>query len=96
MLSVEEEKISALQAELKSVRNKHKQGMKSKGGNKSDTATTTNKMEDCKDMQSRKNPQKTSWMEDKPKEENLHKPKSWSNKNCYWCTPETGGKYKGH
>ena len=32
MPSIEEENILALQAELKSVRNKYKQGMKSKGG----------------------------------------------------------------
>ena len=35
------------------------------------------------------------WVSEKPKKEDLHKPRFWNKKNWWWCAPETGGKCTG-
>ena len=54
MLLVEEENILTLQAEIKIVSKKYKQGMKSNGGGKSETTTTIKKTVNQKDKQAKK------------------------------------------
>jgi hypothetical protein len=95
MPSAEEEKILALQAELKQVSKQWKKG------NKSEKTESKKKVEwkdkdKNKSNSTKKKAEKPAWMAEKPKEENLHKPKSWNNKDWYWCSSETGGKCEGH
>jgi hypothetical protein len=93
MPSAEEEKILALQAELKQV---SKKWNKEKKGNESEE--TEPKKRDWKDKNkdTKKRAEKPAWMSEKPKEENLRKSKSWNNKDWCWCSSETGGKCDGH
>ena len=96
MPSADEEKILALQAELKSVLKKTKQNSKGKAPK---SETTNSKSVDWKDKSAaakKKASEKPGWMSEKPKEENLRKSKSWNKKDWYWCSPETGGKCNGH
>jgi hypothetical protein len=92
MPSAEEEKILALQAELKQVSKKWNRDRK-----KPDDAVSKKK-EDWrdKDKVNKKKPEKPKWMSEKPKEENLKKSKSWNGKDWWYCSPETGGKCDGH
>jgi hypothetical protein len=93
MPSAEEEKILALQAELKQV---SKKWNKEKKGNESEE--TEPKKRDWKDKKkdTKKRAEKPAWMSEKPKEENLRKSKSWNDKDWCWCSSETGGKCDGH
>jgi hypothetical protein len=93
MPSAEEEKILALQAELKQA---------SKQWKKKSDKTETKKKVEWKDKDkdkgtgTKKKADKPGWMAEKPKEENLRKSKSWNNKDWYWCSSDTGGKCEGH
>jgi len=91
MPSAEEEKIMALQAELKQVT---KRWSKDKKGHKSED--TKKKVGFKPDKDKQKKAEKPNWMSERPKEENLRKAKSWNNKDWYWCSEETGGQCDGH
>ena len=83
--SAEEEKILALQAQIKHLKRnrgaapKNKQGYKGKNpkGKRDDKS------------------KKPEWMATAPKKEDLHKPKKWNERNWYYCGTETGGKCGG-
>lgn len=90
--SAEEEKLVAmeirlqeLQKKIASKRNKpsgdYKDGGKSRSGNES----------------SRKKPknEKPQWMFQKPKDDELYKPRQWKGRDWYFCGKSTGGKCKG-
>jgi hypothetical protein len=93
MPSAEEEKILALQAELKQV---SKRWNKEKKGKSEETETKKKGGLKDKNKDIKKKAEKPAWMSKKPKEENLRKPKSWNNKDWHWCSSETGGKCNGH
>jgi hypothetical protein len=94
MPSAEEEKILALQAELKQAT---KKWSREKKGRKPEDTVSKKKVDwKDKDKDSKKRPEKPNWMSEKPKEENLRKSKSWSGKDWWYCSPETGGKCDGH
>jgi hypothetical protein len=93
MPSAEEEKILALQAELKQV---SKKWNKEKKGKSEETGTKKKGDFKDKDKDAKKKAEKPASMSEKPKEENLRKPKSWNNKDWCWCSSETGGKCDGH
>ncbi len=95
MPSAEEEKILALQAELRQV---SKRWNKEKNENKSGGTEPNKKKVDWKDRNAdtKKKAEKPGWMSVKPKEENLRKSKSWNNKDWYWGSSRTGGKCDGH
>jgi hypothetical protein len=91
MPSAEEEKILALQAELKQVA---KRWSKERKGHKPEELAK--KKVGWKTDKDKKKAEKPNWMSEKPKEENLRKSKSWNNKDWYWCSEETGGQCDGH
>jgi hypothetical protein len=93
MPSAEEEKILALQAELKQV---SKKWNKEKKGNKSEETEPKKRDWTDKNEDTKKKAEKPAWMSEKPKEENLRKSKSWNNEDWCWCSSETGGKCDGH
>ncbi len=92
MPSAEEEKILALQAEIKQVSKKWSK--ERKGKNPNDKAPK--KRGDDKDKDNKKRPDKPNWMSEKPKEGDLKKSKSWNGKDWWFCSPETGGKCEGN
>jgi hypothetical protein len=92
MPSAEEEKILALQAELKQV---SKKWNKDKKGKKPED-TVSKEKGNSKDKDNKKRPEKPNWMSEKPKEENLKKSRSWNGKDWWYCSSETGGKCEGH
>jgi hypothetical protein len=92
MPSAEEEKILALQAEIKQVSKKWNK--ERKGKNPNDKAPK--KRGDDKDKDNKKRPDKPNWMSEKPKEGDLKKSKSWNGKDWWFCSPETGGKCEGN
>jgi hypothetical protein len=84
--SAEEEKILALEAQIKSLRRpptkKPEGGKKTDGHKKGDRDKT-------------KNPERPGWFSVEPKEEDLTKPREWNGKPWYWCSAKTGGKCSG-
>lgn len=93
MPSAEEEKILALQAELKQVAKKwHKE----KKGKSEEPVTKKKGTWKDKNKDTKKKAEKPNWMSEKPKEENISKSKSWNNKDWWWCSSATGGKCDGN
>jgi hypothetical protein len=82
--SAEEEKIIALEAQIK--------GLKGRSGKKPDGGT--NKKSD-RDGARYKNPEKPGWFSVEPKEQDLRKSRDWNGKPWYWCSAKTGGKCNG-
>jgi hypothetical protein len=93
MPSAEEEKILALQAELKQV---SKKWNKEKKGKSDETVTKKKGDWKEKNKDTKKKAEKPTWMSEKPKGENLRKSKSWNGKDWWYCSDETGGKCDGH
>ncbi len=95
MPSAEEEKILALQAELKQVSKQWKKG------NKSEKTESKKKVEwkdkdKNKGTSTKKKAEKPGWMSEKPKDADLRKSKPWNGKDWWYCSEETGGKCDGH
>lgn len=86
--SAQEEKIIALQLQIKNLQSKAKgkEGVPKKGPG------GMQKKKHFKDKSKGKQP----WMTIRPKDEELLKPKYHKNKAWWWCSPETGGKCTGH
>ena len=87
--SVKEEKILALQAEMKEVKASvakipSRKNEKSGKGEKPKVRLKTSHQ-----------PEKPSWFFKEPKEEDLKKSKLWNNKTWWFCSPKTGGKCDG-
>lgn len=87
--SENEEKILALQAEIKHLKKAKKDGGK----------PFTKKAYDKKPYDKKKPPttqlEKPSWFFKEPKADELRKPKIWNDKSWYFCSPKTGGKCDG-
>jgi hypothetical protein len=87
--SENEEKILALQAEIKHLKKAKKDGGK----------PFKKKTYEKKPFDKKKAPgaqlEKPSWFFKEPKEEELRKPKMWNDKPWYFCSPKTGGKCDG-
>ena len=77
----QDEKIIALEAKIKQMTNK-KKSKRSNGG-------------DDKEKGKRQKKEKPKWMFQRPKDEDLKKPREWNNTKWWWCSPETGGKCRG-
>lgn len=87
--SPEEEKILALQAEIqklqKNTRNKKRPaGPNNRRSNKERRNPSNNKNKQWDP--------KPEWMSQRPKDENLLKPRTWKGKQWWYCSHETGGK----
>ena len=78
----EEEKIIALEAKLKQLQKKG--GGKGAKDDKGKNGTNKNKKSFL-----------PPWHKEKPKPEEMKKPREYNNKKWYWCCPETGGKCTG-
>ena len=95
--SPEEEKILALEAKVKDLKQRvtgHKrQALKSEP--KKDDQEKKKKGKDGKGGGKNKK-EKPAWMAQRPPDEKLHEPRMWDGIKWYWCSPETGGKCKGH
>ena len=91
----EDEKISALQAQLEKVRANIDKKKATKAAieqkNKKRGAKSGQKGHGKKKKQKNEKPK---WMYEVPKTEDLKKPKKWNDKDWYWCGPQTGGKCK--
>ena len=86
--SIQEEKILALQAEMKQMKssvakNPIKKVYKNGRGEKPKPRSKSNQ------------PEKPAWFLKEPKEKDLKKPKLWNNKTWWFCSPKTGGKCEG-
>ena len=90
--SEEEEKIIASQAEIKSLKKKSsiKQEPKASSIKKEKSKKVT--FDDKKDKDKEKKP---AWFNKEPKAADLTKPRTWNNKQWWWCSPKTGGKCDG-
>ena len=85
--SDEEEKILALQTEVKKLQKNLSK--------KSDTKKTEKKSRVVDKPKRKTKLEKPSWFFKEPSSEELQKPKFWNNRNWYWCSPKTGGKCEG-
>ena len=86
--SDEEEKILALQTEVKKLqKNYTKKPDLKKTDKRSSVGDTTKKKIKM---------EKPSWFFKEPQGDELKKPKFWNNRNWYWCSPKTGGKCSGN
>ena len=97
--SAEEEKIMALEAEVRKMKKKGKSRTRPPRGK----ANPTVRHERTRDPGTRRNSksgnpkgwlEKPNWMFTSPKKEDMHKPKTWNGKQWWWCGPESGGKCK--
>ena len=89
--SPEEEKIMAMEAAVEKLKKRKKVDpkiKKDKKGKEKSTSTSTGKRQFI-------NVPKPSWMHERPKEEDLFKPKDWNGKRWWYCHPDTGGKCDG-
>ena len=84
--SDEEEKILALQTEVKKLQKTTKVVPR-----KVDKSAKTDKSK----AKSRSALEKPSWFFTEPTEDDLKKPKFWNNRNWWFCSPKTGGKCDG-
>ncbi len=91
--SVEEEKILALQAEIKNLKTKV-----SKNPFKKEKDKVFGKKDEkskYKDKFKTKQMEKPSWFFKEPSEDEMRKPKTWNDKTWYYCSAKTGGKCSG-
>ena len=88
--SPEEEKIMALEAAVEQLKKK-KSGHRTKKDKKEGSKTPS----DLSKKRQFVNVPKPAWMHERPKEEDLHKPKNWNGKRWWYCHPDTGGKCDG-
>ena len=84
--SDEEEKILALQTEVKKLQ---------KNLTKKSDPKKTEKNLVIDKSKKRTKLKKPSWFFKEPQDDELKKPKFWNNRNWYWCSPSTGGKCNG-
>ena len=85
--SAEEEKIMALQAAVDNLTKRRK---------KRPEHETTERDSKKQSIKKRKqNPQKPNWMNQRPPEDELHKPRKWNGNEWWYCHPDTGGKCDG-
>jgi hypothetical protein len=89
--SIDEEKILALQTEVKKLQ-KNITTSKKTDSKKTDKKS---KVMDKVKPKTRTKLEKPSWFFKEPKEDEIHKPKFWNNRNWYFCSPKTGGKCEG-
>lgn len=85
--SAEEEKIMALQAAVDNLTRRKKKRPESETRER-DTKKPANK-------KWKQNPQKPSWMNQRPPEDELRKPRKWNGNEWWYCHPDTGGKCNG-
>jgi hypothetical protein len=86
--SDEEEKILALQLEVKKLQKNTKKVPLKNDKIKTDKSKV-------KDKTKAKRPEKPPWFFEEPNEADIQKPKFWNNVNWYYCSPKTGGKCDG-
>ena len=76
-----EQKILALQSEIKKLKKKSAQGGKAPNKKRGDPKKSPSK--------------KPAWFQSRPKSSELKKPKKWKGVNWYYCHKDTGGKCNG-
>lgn len=86
--SPEEEKIMALEAAVQKLSKKRKNEPKK-------YVEKTKKSKDQSGKRKFVNVPKPDWMHQRPRDEDLLKPKEWNGKRWWYCHPETGGKCDG-
>ena len=89
--SDEEEKILALQTE---IRNQSKEISRLKKG-KTNPNRGKKRFIPAPERQQTRKSEKPEWMKIRPKDDALHKPRMWNNKQWWFCHPDTGGKCDG-
>ena len=88
--SLEEEKIMALEAAVQKLTRKRKGN--SRGHN---DGTKKSKGRNSQNKVGFVHVPKPDWMHERPKEDELRKPKEWNGKFWWYCHPDTGGKCNG-
>jgi len=90
--SESEEKILALEAEVKNLKRAAKAGGKTKATTKSHKVEGKGKGGKSPHQQGNNKP---GWMGEKPPKADLHKSKKYNGRMWWYCGPETGGKCEG-
>jgi hypothetical protein len=88
-LSPEQQKIVALEAEMKGLKKKTRQPAKARGGDR-----TRGKGGGSEAGKVGKKPT-WLWKHEKPKSSEAKKPRKWNGTEYWWCDPATGGKCDG-
>jgi hypothetical protein len=88
--SEQEEKILALQSELKNLKKR-----KPDGGKGKPKPTVKSGKKPFKKKTPAEQPEKPSWFYKEPKADEMSKPKMWNDKPWYYCSKQTGGKCDG-
>ena len=86
--SPEEEKMMALEAAVEQFTRKRKNDLKKKHGASGNGDMPKNSSRKARFV----NVPKPSWMHERPKAEDLSKPKEWNGKTWWYCHLDTGGK----
>jgi hypothetical protein len=86
--SQEEEKILALQAEIKNL----KKTSKKKEPHKSYKEKVADKTKERSKYKDKEKVEKPAWFFKEPSADKMKKPKIWKDKLWYYCSPKTGGK----
>ena len=89
--SPEEEKIMALEAAVEQLKRKKRTDKKGKGAKSEKDKVQQGSTKKRQFI----NVPKPAWMHERPKEEELFKPKDWNGKRWWYCHPDTGGKCDG-
>ena len=87
--SQEEEKLMALQAEVDKLKRGNKRRPESKN-HRNETKSSSRKKSKKYERK-----EKPAWMNERPKEEDLFKPRQWNGNDWWYCHPDTGGKCDG-
>ena len=88
--SQEEEKLMALQAEVEKLKKGNKRRSDSRNRRSEVNGSSSNKRNRRSERK-----EKPAWMNERPKEEDLLKPRQWNGNEWWYCHPDTGGKCDG-
>ena len=91
--SAEEEKILALEAAVEKLKKRKRTEVKQTGSKSRKTASSQKK--NGFNSTKKQSQEKPAWMHQRPKENELLKPRKWNGKDWWYCHPETGGKCNG-
>ena len=92
--SAEEEKILALQAAVDKL-TKTKKSKRKQNDSRNNEKERNPKKRSAKQRGRSQNPPKPGWMNERPPEGELHKPRKWNGSDWWYCHPDTGGKCQG-
>jgi hypothetical protein len=90
--SAEEEKILALEAEVKKLK---KASKRTPSEHKTSDKNPSKEKEKKTNKNKGKKIKKPDWFSQKPKTSEMGKSKTWNNRQWWWCGPDTGGKCAG-